>query len=423
MKKINNLKGYTLIELLIVCAILGVLTPFFGSLFLNIMETTTYNIAINNQKKFDSVLVSRLGKVINSGVKFIGRDVNQNPPLTNITAPTNMSEFYLSIIPQTTYNTGNFKYVPLDITSRILPILDPIGTFSPINDTTDQGTNAFNGNNIGNSLIVITIEDSLTYKYDNMGKYTDTSTSTTFEKRFPLYQIHYFYLAKAIAPLFFSRNIKEGNLNKAPNSNFLLLEWKSNYMISYEDLTEFINNKLLGTNYIDLADFKSNIATLKSDLGQSTPVDSVWNFSETNYLATNKLLALSSISKSGIGSSFVITGTEYSASNKMPFNTISNIALYPQPDEISYGISPNNFDLVNKTANYNVQTSNTRVPFFEQIPLTTFNRAVDGFPNGLEIMLSGTAGSTKAFFRMLSLASGKNLKSYNSTQVVLQGKN
>lgn len=423
MIKTTNLKGYSLIELLMVCLILGILTPFLVSIFFNIMNTTTYNIAVNNQKKFDSVLVSRLGKIINASVKFIGREINQPPVLTNIVTPTNMSEFYLSIINPATYNLSGYNYVPLNINSRILPVLDPIGTFSPLNSTGNQGMNAFNGNNIGNSLIVVTIEDSLTYRYDNTGKYVATPTATTFEKRFPLYQIHYFYLAKAIDVIFYDRSIKETNLNKIPNSNLLLLEWKSNYMISYEDLSEFINNKLSGTNYIDLNDFKTNIITLKTDLSQNIPIDSVWNFSETNYLASNKLLKLSTISKSSSGSNFVLSGTEYSSINKLETNHISNIAMYPNPDEVSYGIAPNNFDLNNKTASYNMQVNNLRAPFFEQIPLANFNNALDGFPNGLEIMLSGTAGSTKAFFRMLSLASGKNVKSYNITQVILQGKN
>lgn len=424
MKNVMKKNGYSVIELLIVSSIMGVLTPFLINILVTIMNTTNYNIAINNQKKFDAVFVSKLGKVINSTVKFIGRAPTQIPPIVDITTPTNMSEFYLSIIKPPVYSSGINNYTPLNISSRILPILDSNGTFSPLNNVTDINMNAFNGENVGNTLIVVTIEDSFTYPYNNIGKYT-SSLTPQFERRFPLYQIHYIYLAKANPnPLFFSnRSEKGGNLNKIPNSNLLLLEWKSNYMISYEDLTEFANTKLSGTSYVDILDFKNNIPSLKTDLGQNIPMDSVWNFSETNFAAPNKLIKLSSLATTGTAPSLTITGTEYSAIDNIPTNKVSNIAMYPQPDSITYGIEPNNFDLGNINANYNTKEANLRVPFFNQIPIANFNNATDGFPNGFEVMLSGTAGSTKAFFRMMSLATGKGVRSHNQTQVILQGKN
>ncbi|MFN8670539.1 MAG: prepilin-type N-terminal cleavage/methylation domain-containing protein [Candidatus Sericytochromatia bacterium] len=417
----TNKKGYTLVELLVVSGILGILSPFLVNIFINMMTVTNYNIALNNQKKFDAVFVSKLSRVVNAGVKFIGRNPAQQPPTSTITSPSNMSEFYLSIIAPPNYQVANYSYSPLHINSRILPVLDPKGTFSPVNSSTTTSTNAFDGNNVGNSLMLFTIEDSLTYTYDNTGKYT--SSSTAYKKRFPLYQLHYFYLAKANNDLFQNRNIKKGTLDKITNTNLLLLEWKSNYMLSYEDLTEFATTKLSGSSYGDISDLKSKIPNLKSDLEQNIPIDSVWNFSQANYTATNKLMKLSSISSTGTAPAITLTGTEYSSSDPLKTYVLSNVATYPQPDQIYYGIANNNFDLADKTASYNITENYRKAPFFEQIPINTYNNSTDGFPHGFEVMLSGSSGSTKTFIRMLSLAKGKSVTSYNQTQITLQGKN
>lgn len=440
--KFKKNKGFTLLEVIITSAILLVVTPVLLKIIVNIQENTLFNIASSVQRSSDSSGLARIGRVINSSSKFIARNIDtitEIPPSGAIGTPTSISQFYLKAlaIPSSS-SFGSITYKPLDITSRVLPVYDPSGTFSPSNITQTVSQNAFNPLNVGNSIMNITIEDYLTYPYTQNGSY---SASSTLKKRFPLYQIHYFYLVYSNKSLFGIRQNKADT--KMNGNNLLLVEWKSQYLLDYTELNNFLSctstcgfGVALTSDYM-LTQFKTNIANgnVKPDFMPNVPVAGVIKQSETTYITTGTSkntpigFALSGSSAStAVATPGSLTGVEYGGGG-IPMQTIENVLRYPgSGGDTAYGIAANNYSqTAGNVLTGSVTDDSRRVPFFKTTVDTTANPSlptpVNGFPHGFEVMLSGTAGSTKVFIRLNSWATAKGVSSYNPSMITFQGKN
>lgn len=437
--KFKKNKGFTLLEVIITSTILLAVTPMLLAIIVNIQESTLFNIASSVQRSSDTSGFARVGRILNSSSKFIARNIDSTtgtelpPTQAKIDAPTTISQFYLKVLGiPSSYSFGGIIYKPLDITSRVLPVYDPSGTFSPTNVTPVTTQNVFNKDNVGNSIMNITIEDFLTYPYDINGNYLANST---LKRRFPLYQIHYFYLVSSDNPQFGMRRNKADT--KMNGKNLLLVEWKSQYLLDYTDFSSFVNCSDCGfSGTFDLktdsstvlASFQTNMTAgnIVADFMPNIPIAVIIKQSETTY--TTPTLTIPPIAFPIVGTlsaeikNSILTGTEYGAGG-LPMQAFENVLRYPSSgDNTSYGIAANNY---NQDAGKNVTSGSVtdearRVPFFKD---TVPNNSVDGFPHGFEVMLSGTAGSTKVFMRMNSWATAKSVSSYNPSMITFQGKN
>lgn len=436
--KFKKNKGFTLLEVIVTSAILLAVTPMLLAIIVNIQENTLFNIASSVQRSSDSSGLARIGRVINSSSKFIARNITGTatapitelpPTQAQIDAPDSISRFYLKALNiPSTYTSGGITYRPLNITSRILPVYDSSGTFSPTNITKTVSQNAFNPLNIGNSIMNITIEDYLTYPYNQNGSWVATSH---LKKRFPLYQIHYFYLVQSNNPQFgIRRNTVDQTMN---GKNLILVEWKSQYLLDYTELNNFLgctstcgfgvaldSNSML-TQFINNVSINRNV---KPDFMPNIPVVGIINQSETTYPATTPIgFPLSGATASTIvASPGDLTGTEY-GTGALPMETIENVLRYPSSaGDTAYGIAANNYnqDTAKNVLPGSITDEARRVPFFKD---TVPNSKQDGFPHGFEVMLSGTSGSTKVFIRLNSWATAKGVSSYNPSMITFQGKN
>lgn len=440
--KFKKNKGFTLLEVIVTSAILLAVTPMLLAIIVNIQENTLFNIASSVQRSSDSSGLARIGRVINSSSKFIARNIDittEIPPSGAIGTPASISQFYLKALDiPSSYSFGGVTYRPLDITSRVLPVYDPSGTFSPTNITQTTTQNAFNPINVGNSLMNITIEDYITYPYTVNGGYSSTST---FKKRFPLYQIHYFYLVQSNNPQF---GIRRNNVDTSMNGKSLLLvEWKSQYLLDYTELNSFFSCTVpcgFGpalTSNVMLTNFRNSITNgnVKPDFMPNIPIAGIIKQSETAYITTgasaNTPIGFSlagATASTNATSPGGLTGPEYGTGG-IPMQSIENVLRYPSSGgDTAYGIAANNYSQTGgKVATGSITDDNRRVPFFKTTVdgdvNTSLPTPLNGFPHGFEVMLSGTSGSTKVFIRLNSWATAKGVSSYNPSMITFQGKN
>lgn len=431
MKRKN---GFSLLEVIASMAIMFLVTPLLVNLLIDIQKNSSSNIASSVQKQRDKIGIARLGRILNSSAKFVARDFAEAAPAGAIGVPSSISTFYLKTIglPTTFQNQGE-NYVPVDIRSRVLPVYDPNGTFEPQNIDPLQFKSPFNTSNVGNSIMCITAEDYLTYPFDADGNYSATGK---FKRRFPLYQVHYFFLAKTNSSAFAMRKSTISSISA--NTKFGLFEWKSKYFVDYNDLNFFVTcgGKTCGvcgfgggctinaTSSSILTSFLANVnVNSKPDLMKNIKIAGIIKQSESLYAANTPIAFpldnVGGLAAPSIVASKKLTGDQYTGANaatSIPQDMIENVLRYPNTN-IAYGIAPNNFDTA-APSNYTLDPIN-RVPFFKGID----SASGDGFPHGFEVMLSGTSGSTKAFVKMMTLASGNGVYSYNPNMIVFQGKN
>lgn len=369
MKAKKALAGFTMIEMLISTLVLGFITAITMTVFMGINNSYNSNNLYNVMKIYDQAGVNKLGSDITTSRIIIGRNENEAIGTTgtyssNFLGVINGLAPFLANSQFTTTNGKKFK--PTLAQNRILPVVDA---------SVDLSTISSSPANVGNTLLIGVFDDSTPISWSST---TAPSCNCIRTASIDLMTIKYYFLAKD------ERN------------KFFLVCGTSKYYADYTQVSGLLNKM---DNVTEKNAFMTALSssTLKSQISKkSVVVEGIWKSDDKTNLNIYQYfytLSLASGVLQNVGSSYNIP--------------MSYFTMYNNAVSENYWVSKNN-----------IQTDSSK-----KVPLMAVaDNTGDGYPNGLEIAVTGASGAREVFIRLLSEANVSGRSIFNQTTLTATGK-
>lgn len=392
-------KGITLVEMLIAGALLSIISVIVTSFLLSTQRNYSLQTAQNLMKSFSIKAIYDMGRKINSSRAFITRTPTT---ITALAQQYKYNYFTSKIDLPTITKIGQYNFIPINSTSRILPELNQNMSFSPTVTSDPDPTKNFKQSAVGNSLLFASLEDNAFYHYtDSSGK--------QFTKSIDLYQIHYYYLAKSSDSIFKGTTTNNGD-------KLFLMHWESQYYADYNQVKSIANiGNSPGINITDFYTYLSNGSNVslsnraKGSNASQIPIAGAWDPEyKTQCQTSQDKNYIYKFTSTGIDSSLDCASST-TKTLKMFKNSFYSLKSGYSDGKV-YSIVRNNLS--------GSEPLSRKVPIYANKDLTD-----DGYPHGFEVMINGQTGARKVFIRILSQVSNPQEQSMTyETTITFQGK-
>jgi type II secretory pathway pseudopilin PulG len=349
----SNEAGWTLIELMLTVALIGIITPAITFLFIKMTQGMAADEMRNQMVTLNESTLLRIHERLLSS-----RHMCQND--------TSGTAYQAAVVAgMTSLTTTNYPI----LTGSLLPLSQPTTTFSPLGatkadfgnsllfgayDTSESLYSTWGGTPKVNYIAPVTVTGA-TIKDSNNNLYTMV---------IDVYRFYYYYLAAPIQAV------------NRPVTCYKLIEWQS---IQYADYTELtgITDTTLQTNVRNFllapANFPSNVAISNAwDPNQATP-------STAFYTITGTAINLVG------GATPIITEAQCKPVTRISSGILSN--------GFTYGVCPNSSS---------VKSCPVTVPGFCTAPASSAIK----FPGGFETGISGSSQGMELLVRSVLFAKG-----------------